>query len=773
MVYVLLLVFAGAVLGTANLYASTWTVDAVNGTDSPTSGSTAQPFQTLGYAWPYIQSGDTVLLKGGTNGTPNFYIIPNPPCGYFCQTGTNGIPQNVFNSWTYFVGDSSSNTIVETGSSTVSEPRSGPGTLILGVHQTPNPLFHAYMNWSNVTFNDGILNNGASDFTLTGCRIIRQGPLRGDVNNLPGTGLINNDKAGIFIYGGQNWTVNGCEITQTGFGIEVAGSNDIIENNVIHDVTQDGCDPFGVTNLLIQGNTIYNCDDGMNNGNPGTVNPLTGDTNGFDWDRHCDGIQYFMTDDNPLNENSFITIRGNNISAVERACIQGNNFIPSSPNHNHDITIENNIFGPNCGVTPIIDSNPVNNFVIRFNTNVYVPQGVLYTTQFRSIGMSSTDSYLHGNSYSIEISGSNVQVYDNLLGPGANSALPTTCARYDHNVFQYSPAGTLRCANDHSPLPRGSLKTGVEQLLNPVVTSTGIDAVTGTNVMQFNGILTGTSVAINAGTRLTSTQDQFVSNIYPTDYYGMVRHNTPTVGAVEISGSDPTSIEMPVPLVSSTNPTSWTCDFANGLLSADPVLNTGTSAAIGWTNAGTNGSNIYYLQNYATGLLSDGTINQITEPSNLGTAMIFMNDVPSLLSFKLSFNAGATASANGGGPIFLYSDASDFCWLCITNNSSSLHQTVGGVDGTVLKLPWTLNNVFHHWTVTASQGAAAGMENISVACDSAPPQTATVNILSGPYQMGLYRDSTIQFHRLLYNSFQVMSMGPVLTAPTNLRLVPQ
>jgi Right handed beta helix region len=435
-------------------------VDPVSGDDSSGTGSASAPFKTIGRIRPQLQAGDAVLLRSGDYGA---YLENQANLG--------------FTDW------------VTIAAAPGADPRFTSITL-----QAAGSSFSGnadlYMRFVGLTATDGIVVNGWRHVEVLDCKVRRVGPWAGSAADV--------DKTAIAAAFTSYLLVEGCDITETGIGIQVQRSeNATVRRNHIYLITQDGLEICSVKQGLVEGNRIHNMDDGVD------------DDSGLDWNRHGDGIQlYPIFNNGPEDRNESITIRGNIFYELDNAAIQ---FNSKSNAFSQNIIIENNILGP-------ARANPFNSYdeqidglTLRNNSVIYIPGGLTFQSRFRTL----TD-----DDFTVEMSGTghtNVQIYNNIFVNDVYRLALSNVTRYDHNVCIYSPGAGSGLGCERTAV-QGSLEVTDNQYLNP---------------MNFDGVLISSSPAINAGTRTQPNGDPIV-DYYNYDIYGRQRDAQPDIGAVEM-----------------------------------------------------------------------------------------------------------------------------------------------------------------------------------------------------------------------------------------------
>lgn len=468
-------------------FAADWWVDAQ--AKFPGTGSEAAPYLELSEALNSASGGDTIHLKAGAYEGISFrsdagsalfendYVTIRPAEGVTNNTDVSIGHIRLARGW-------------------------------------PSEDFNAYLRIENVVLSDGAYLERATHVQFIGCLIEREGPWTGSSENI--------EKTALKMRNAHNVLVENCEITRTGTGLILSGTDIVARGNHIHDITHDGIRITSVQNGLIENNRIHNLDDGIEDGDA-------------DWNRHCDALHLYIPGPaNPGTENRNVTIRGNLVYNCESQGLQAQGYYDSDA-RNTDIVIENNVFGPTR-------ANPVNivektNFIFRHNT--LIPG----STTFASAALegSGYERLVTCSNNTLRVPGDagDFAVYNNFLIMGFKR---TPGCYADFNAY-YAPTANDVLARNEIVAP------------NPLfVDAEGID---------FR--LQAGSDLINAGTSVYATGPTL-----PPDPHGVSRDARPDIGAFEFPGLSPRS-ESPPPR---HGPPAYRFvdDFLDANIEADPSL---------------------------------------------------------------------------------------------------------------------------------------------------------------------------------------------------------
>ena len=449
---------------------NTFYVDAERGADR-NPGTAQAPFQTIQRALEGIPGGSTIFLKPG-----NYAAIEHK-----AKVGLAVVEGEMV---TIKPAPDVADPLKE-----VSIARIQIGSRA-GVLAGPDAkgTYDVNLRIEKISIPDGIYIYGGRNFQLVGCLVERIGPWTGSVENI--------EKAGVELGGCSEVLIEGCEVTRTGTGLYLSGSNVRALRNRIHDIRHDGIRIVSLKDSLVEGNEIFNLDDGVEDADA-------------KWSRHCDGIHIFIPGPGvPGAQNSRVTIRGNRIYNCESQGIQFNNYIRNKELWNEDITIENNIFGP-TRANAVNIADPVDGIIFRHNTFVSFPE----SRTFRGEGR---DVECNNSTFRISTTCKKAQVYNNILTNAFDSA-PGWFA--GHNVIVTSKLAGLPTRND------------------VVVADVQLS-----DAAAFDGRLAPGSSAVNVGTRLAPTP------VWEEDFYGTKRDARPDAGAFEVPGQSPPA-ETPLPTV--------------------------------------------------------------------------------------------------------------------------------------------------------------------------------------------------------------------------------
>lgn len=437
-------------------------LDAVNGSDQTGDGSASAPYRSLAFVRPLLTTGDLVIFHDGDYGSIELRYQPFP--GWVTLMAAPGASPSI------------QKLVVDGGGH--------PNRVVW------NGRFNMNYHLRVIGFDirDGVSIGGANHVRVERCTIRRSPPLNGSVTAI--------QRAGVEIRACRSIVVADCEITESPSGIGARGNDLILRNNHIHHLSHDGISLTGCDQVLVDGNTIHNLDDGAS------------DTNPPDWNRHCDGMHITMESGAyPIDANAGITIRGNTIYHCEAMGIMYQNW-STRLHFNSDFVVENNVFGPAGGYLLHFKDTCLG-FVFR-NNSVVTIQNDSYQGLYRNLTCSNYQIALP--SYA---SSTGVEIYNNIL-PNITGdwVRPQYTTRFDHNLFYQKTS---------------NFETGEHAVLsptNPFLSNT-----------SFSGEISESSMAINAGSPLNASH---------SDIRRITRDAQPDIGAWEFnSGNTPPSITSP------------------------------------------------------------------------------------------------------------------------------------------------------------------------------------------------------------------------------------
>ena len=604
---ILTLSLVGLVLSQTVIWAATYHVDAENGNDETGDGTLGNPYRTLTKIRPFLVGSDTVILYNGNYGS--------------IAEGRG--PSNVFDDWVTYkaaVGATPEIDRISFGAN---------GSQYYG--ENYSGTFDVYMKIIGMHILDGVGIYGARHVEIENCLIERIAPWTGSVENI--------EKTAFYMRGGNDITISSCEITRTGTGIGVWGHNVKLINNHIHDITHDGIRCTGLWDSLIEGNIIHGLDDGVD------------DADGFDWNRHCDGIHIFIAGSSaPGMPNHNVIFRGNVVYDCESQGVQFNNYYLHPEVRNNNITFENNIFGP-TRANVFNNADPCDTLIFCNNTYIYFPNGREYVSQFRTIQCNNHILRISENS-------TNVQVYNNILahsgGGGDNATI------FDWNLIQKPVSGAA--------YGRFTIIDTDVQFENPEA---------------FDGKLLPTSKAINAGTRIFAP-----TPIYEFDREGTRRDSRPDIGAYEVPGENPEPEQEP-PKYPGIK-TIFIDDFEDADFGVDPWLEAEGQQGLSWYHP-IVGSPKYKIQ-------GDGAA---PDPNNILTGFIqsesswlFSEQGSNWANYTLEFDAYNSYLWIGAGPVLLAKDPQNCYWLDISRDNGRfirfMRDSTGNPTMTILETNSTI-----------------------------------------------------------------------------------
>ncbi len=500
---------------TTSLWSADLYVDPASGIDA-NPGSATQPLETLAAALDRAVGGDTIFLQPGK---------------YDAITPSVGVDGHVVEE--QYVTIQPAPEVVESREKISIERltfgvRSGALT---GENRTG--VYDIYLRVRGVCILDGVYVYGGRHLEILDCRIQRKRPWTGSAEAI--------EKFAVRFGAGDDLLVRGCEITNTAGGVTLSGSRNRVLDCEIHDITHDAIRCVSSKDSLVEGNRIYNLDDGVDDGDPRGVGP-----DGAGWNRHCDAIHIFIPGPGlPGAQNSRLIIRGNTMHNCESQAMQFNNYLRVKDLWNEDILIENNIFGPTrANVVNIAD--PVEGLVFRNNTFIRFDKGLSFQGRGRVIECKN-------HTFRITPRCKRTGVYNNIL-----------C-----NTFAVSPGWFAGYNLITNTAPRG-LPTRFDK----VVADAKFVAP-----KAFDGRLAADSPAINMGTSRFADPP-----VHPTDIHGTPRDARPDCGAVEVPGQKPAA-EPPAPTF--VEPAKvFVDDFADANTSVDPWLAGTHRKGLAWVAPG-------------------------------------------------------------------------------------------------------------------------------------------------------------------------------------------
>lgn len=486
---------------TASAWPAEVYVDATAGMEG-NPGSAARPLKTLAAAMDQAVGGDTIFLQPGRYGPINPKV---------------GVDSDVFEEQYVTIRPAPG----------VLDPREEISIqrLSFGVRSGVltgdgrRGVYDIHLRVKGVCILDGVYVYGGRHLEMIDCRIQRTPPWTGSAEAI--------EKFAVKFGAGDDLLVSECEITDTAGGVAISGSRNRVVDCEIHDITHDAVRCVSSKDSLVEGNRIYNLDDGVDDGDPRGVGP-----DGAGWNRHCDAIHIFIPGPGiPGAQNSRLTIRGNTIFNCESQGMQFNNYLRVKDLWNEDILIENNIFGPTrANVVNIAD--PVDGLVFRNNTFVCFADGLSFQGRGRTIECNN-------HTFRITPRCKRTRVYNNIL-----------C-----NTFHISPGWFAGYNLITNAKPRG-LPTRFDKI---IAEAKFVDP------RAFDGKLAADSPAIDMGTSRFADPP-----VHPTGIHGTPRDARPDCGAVETPGRTPAA-EPPAPTFVAPAEM-FVDDFADANTSVDPWL---------------------------------------------------------------------------------------------------------------------------------------------------------------------------------------------------------
>lgn len=437
-------------------------VDAVKGDDAAADGSSDKPFKTIAKALPTLVSGDTVLLHDGKYD------------GFVGGVNAEEKAVDMFDDWVTFKPAPGAKPQV----GRIEFGRSSPA---FWADRGANweGVFDAHVRLDSLHLTDGVGMSGARNVHVVNCLINREGDLNGSTPNM--------HKSGVAMRASGRILIDHCEITHCAIGVGLHGNSIALRNNNIHRLSHDGISITGGRDLLIEGNSVHNLEDGAD------------DSERLSWNRHCDGVHLFteFANDDPAMAVNDLIFRGNRIYHTESMGVM---MQAKTQTQLKRFLFENNVFAPSPGFM-FHFKDSIQGMVFRHNSFVYAP-GTTFDGLYRTIVASDQKLALPT---SAKLS-RNIQIYNNILCDlPAFQPNGAGLTRYDHNLIYLRP--------NHKTRPDGKNPLSVDvPYLNPTA---------------FDGVLKPGSEAIGIG----ATDDSLTALRY--DIHGRPRGSKPSVGAWE------------------------------------------------------------------------------------------------------------------------------------------------------------------------------------------------------------------------------------------------
>lgn len=490
---------------------NTYHVDATGGNDTTGDGSAAAPFASIAQVNTVVTSGDTVLLHAGDYGDIQLAFTTNP---YDTVDALENRPP-LYTDWVTYKAAPGEEHLAHLGRLEIGNrlypngyDTKYPRDSEYASDGPLNPTLRDFrIRIENLTIDDGITIQDGRFVHIKNNIVNRVGPITSATDC---TVYFNN--TGIEM-GGRYIIIEGNEVTQTAHGIHGGAHDVIIRNNTVHDITHDGLGIILGRNYLIEGNTIYNTDDGYDD-NVGTTCNI-----------HSDGFQpYIITYEAGANmgyDIRNVSFKRNLIYHTESMII----MLQSSPyaaytNWMSDIKLrnflfENNIFGPSGGFMLNIIADGFDGFIFRNNSLLRIEGDSYLSAQGRTV---------LSDSFSVRLTGpASVKsaIYNNIIPEFI--AINDTSDFAGYNYYDTPFQSWYSAYSWYRDWVGDLFREGTSA---PYVTS------------DYSGNLVADSPLINSGTRVDENNIPLDLPIME-DFYGNPRDNRPDRGAIEVQGLNP------------------------------------------------------------------------------------------------------------------------------------------------------------------------------------------------------------------------------------------
>lgn len=577
-------------------------------------GTAAAPYQEVHEAIDNAESGDDILVKAGS-----YDVIEIRKNNHDDLDGDGD-------------GDLFNNYVTIKPAPGVSDPLAEITIKQLALRPrgaaVDHGLWDAYLRFEDMHFSDGVITSHGKNVEFVRCLVEREGDLVGSLDNI--------NKAAFHITS-SHVTVRDCEITNCAKGFQLEGDHHQILNNKIHYITHDGIFATDLRDTLIEGNVIFNADDGVNDDDEAGKIPEN-------WNKHCDGMHFHTRGSAPnVVFCERVTIRGNTIYHVESQAlilnVTGRENLAFS---HHDMVVENNVFGP-CGAAQTVNLVTGRRLVVRNNMLIELDTPTSFTSRFRTIVCDEVKLRLP------EGAGNSGAAYNNYI-PNPMPKIPSFWM--DYNFFKEN---TYAMAEHEQIVPD-------PKLANPTA---------------FDGILASDSPLINAGTRIfTGIPGNPQPVTYPEGIGGVVRDNRPDIGATEFPGLTPPAETPPDAFVPPA--TVYEEDYADANLFEDRWLNGQNRKGLAWTPPAGQSSWIVGVN----GGRNVMTVRQSKVPA--GISSMLTTDGDDWADYKATVEVKDSGTASAGFLLRSNLDGEGY-YVDLKNGTISLVQLVSGqLQATVL-----------------------------------------------------------------------------------------
>lgn len=280
----------------------------------------------------------------------------------------------------------------------------------------------AWLQVQGFTIADGVHLGGTRHVQLHGCAIRRQGEIIGSKEDIEKSGVFYRESRGIWI--------DGCDVTQTGIGINGWGNHIVYRRNHVHHISHDGLHYHGGHDFLCEYNDVHDMEDGAADSEKAEK----------PWNMHCDALHIYPIwgNDEPRNWMADMCFRGNRFYRPE---CQGWMIQSKTPNQFKRALFENNITTAVPGYM-FHFKDPIDGVIVRFNSFIIPDEGFRFTgifgrefdTSGGSLNWVAVASWGKQTTFS--------EVYGNIMGHGTDFDGPHL-RRCDNNIY-FSSAGITK-----------------------------------------------------------------------------------------------------------------------------------------------------------------------------------------------------------------------------------------------------------------------------------------------------------------------------------------
>lgn len=651
----------------SNADSYSYTIQASNGAGSSTSATIAQTINYSAGAADYYVSTSGSDSNDGSSGSP--WLTPN--YAYSQAVGGDIVE---FAAGTYpALTDSPSATVFS--SEVTFRAATGETVVFDGMSITANTTIKTInLTVDGIDFTDSVLCEYCDSVTIKNASVTTDAPISGSDAALGVRAVKFSDCS--------NMLADTLDISHSAIGFVFDFCDTCtLTNSTIHDLGHDGIRVVSSQDILVSYNHVYGVNDGATDAEE-------------TWSIHADTLQFIVSGSlvgGNYIPNDGVIIYGNIFHDAESQLMQFNNYSGTAPEHNSNILIEQNIFGPAVNPYTVNNADPVDNLVVR--NNIFVGYSSTYTSA-TGVGITDTNVSSSNARLRTDADTSVNHIYNNIFytTPSIEDHQSNGVEIYDYNVYFNPDSDTA--LSGHNTV---DTITNVLGSTPDLLTSTTLNYST-----TYNGYAYDPSAPAGASPIIGPTLPTV-----PTLNLGANTVSQYVAAAISAANTNkPTrGVDTSVVVIKD--------DFEDGtFLGCDASLYTGTQDCIEWSVYPTSGSPSTWWVNWD---IDNSASNSLRTPQITDTYinMLLAENTMQWDSYTYEFSANNTLASQDTGVVFDYMDDNNYYLLDVGTSRGRLVRVLAGVSTTLISDNASLrasSSTFSDFKITVSRVASTSVD---------------------------------------------------------------